>query len=68
MRRWSHDTAVYVAEGGPVKIVERVGDRDERSREESLSAGTVLWFPKVRTTGFFNVGTERYRQVAVELK
>jgi mannose-6-phosphate isomerase-like protein (cupin superfamily) len=68
LRRWSHDTAVYVAEGGPVKIVERVGDTDERSREESLSAGTVLWFAKGTHNGFLNVGTERYRQVAVELK
>ena len=68
VRRWSHDTAVYVAEGGPVKIVERDGDKDERSREESLSAGTVLWFAKGMHHGFINVGTERYRQVVVELK
>ncbi len=72
LRRWSHDTAVYIAEGGPVKIVERVGDttdgNNERSREESLSAGAVLWFAKGSHRGFVNVGTQRYRQIAVELK
>jgi hypothetical protein len=44
------------------------GDMDERSREESLSTGRVLWFAKGTHNGFLNVGTERYRQVAVELK
>ena len=68
VRRWSHDTAVYVAEGGAVKIVESGANGDEHSREESLSAGTVLWFAKGTHNGFLNVGTERYRQVAVELK
>jgi mannose-6-phosphate isomerase-like protein (cupin superfamily) len=70
VRRWSHDTAVYVAEGGPVKIVERAGDNDsnERSREESIPAGSVLWFAKGTHRGFVNLGTQRYRQVAVELK
>ena len=70
VRRWSHDTAVYVAEGGPVKIVERAGDNDsdERSREESLSAGRVLWFSRGTHCGVINAGTERYRQIAVELK
>jgi quercetin dioxygenase-like cupin family protein len=71
LRRWSHDTAVYVAEGGPVKIVE-LGDttdgNNERTREESLSAGAVLWFRKGSHRGFVNAGTQRYRQIAVELK
>jgi quercetin dioxygenase-like cupin family protein len=67
-RRWSHDTAVYVAEGGPVKIVERVGEGEERSREESISAGAVLWFERGTHRGLVNIGTQRYRQVAVELK
>ncbi len=68
VRRWSHDTAVYVAEGGPVKIVGAAGDGDERSREESFPAGRVLWFAKGTNCGVVNVGTQRYRQVAVELK
>ncbi len=68
VRRWSHDTAVYVAEGGPVKIVERTGDGDERAREQSLAAGSVQWFAKGSNRGIVNLGTERYRQVAVELK
>jgi quercetin dioxygenase-like cupin family protein len=68
VRRWSHDTAVYVAEGGPVKIVESSGNGDERSREESIPAGRVLWFAKGTNRGVVNVGTQRYRQVAVELK
>ena len=68
VRRWSHATAVYVAEGGPVKLIERVGEGNERPREESLSAGTVLWFAKGTHNGSLNVGTERYRQIAVELK
>jgi len=68
VRRWSHDTAVYVAEAGAVKIVERAGDSDERSREESLPPGAVLWFAKGTHRGLVNIGTERYRQVAVEIK
>jgi quercetin dioxygenase-like cupin family protein len=68
VRRWSHDTAVYVAEGGPVKIVERVGDGEEHSREESLSAGSVLWCTKGTHRGLVNLGTQRFRQIAVELK
>jgi quercetin dioxygenase-like cupin family protein len=68
VRRWSHDTAVYVAEGGPVKLVERIGDGVERSREQSLAAGTVLWFPKGTHRGLVNLGTQRHRQVAVEIK
>ena len=68
VRRWSHDTAVYVAEGGPVKLVERTDDGVERSREQSLAAGAVLWFPKGTYRGLVNLGTQRHRQVAVELK
>jgi len=68
MRRWSHDTAVYVAEGGPVKVVEHSGDGNEHSREESLSAGAVLWLRKGTHRGLVNAGTQRYRQIAVELK
>jgi len=68
VRRWSHDTAVYVAEGGPVRVVEHAGDDKEHSREESLSAGSVLWWSKGTHRGFVNVGTQRYRQIAVELK
>jgi quercetin dioxygenase-like cupin family protein len=68
VRRWSHDTAVYVAEGGPVKMVERTDDGVERAREQSLAAGTVLWFPKGTHRGLLNLGTQRHRQVAVELK
>jgi hypothetical protein len=59
---------VYVAEGGPVKIVERADGADENAREESLSAGRVLWFAKGTHRGIVNVGTQRYRQIAVELK
>ena len=68
LRRWSHDTAVYVAEGGLLKIVEHADDTDERTREESLSAGRVLWWSKGTHRGLVNVGTQRYRQIAVELK
>jgi hypothetical protein len=45
----------------------RIG-RGEHSREESLSAGRVLWFAKGTHRGFVNVGTKRYRPIAVELK
>ena len=68
VRRWSHDTAVYVAEGGPVAFVEHAGDGNEHSREESLSAGAVLWLRKGTHRGLVNAGTQRYRQIAVELK
>ena len=68
VRRWSHDTAVYVADGGPVKMVERSDDGTERSREEALTAGRVLWFPKGSQRGLINLGMQRHRQIAVELK
>ena len=38
------------------------------SREESIPAGRVLCFAKGTNCGVVNVGTQRYRQVAVELK
>jgi hypothetical protein len=57
-----------VAEGGSVKIVEGVGEGEERMHEESLSAGRVLWLSKGTHRGLVNVGTQRYRQIAVELK
>ena len=41
---------------------------EERTREESLSASRVLWLTKGTHRGFVNVGTQRYRQIAVELK
>ena len=56
VRRWSHDTAVYVAEGGPVKIVESSGNGDELSREESIPAGRVLFFATGTNCGVVNVG------------
>jgi predicted metal-dependent enzyme (double-stranded beta helix superfamily) len=68
VRRWSHDTAVYVAEGGPVKIVASSDGADENAQEESLLAGLVLWLSKGTHRGLVNLGTQRYRQVAVELK
>jgi hypothetical protein len=34
----------------------------------SFPAGRVLWFAKGTNCGVVNVGTQRYRQVAVELK
>jgi quercetin dioxygenase-like cupin family protein len=68
MRRWSHDTAVYVAEGGSVRILETTGDGNERARQETFAAGHVLWFARGTSRGVVNVGTQRYRQVAVELK
>ena len=68
VRRWSHDTVVYVAEGGPVKVIERAADGKETSREDVLKSGQVLWIPKSTTRGVVNTGVGRFRQVAVELK
>jgi quercetin dioxygenase-like cupin family protein len=68
IRRWSHDTAVYVAEGAPVKVVDRAADGGEHAREESIPAGRVLFFAKGTSRGVVNLGTQRYRQIAVELK
>ncbi len=68
VRRWSHGTAVYVAEGGPVKLVERGEEGEERTREEVLPAGRVLWFAKGTHRGVINIGGERFRQINVELK
>ncbi len=68
VRRWSHDTAVYVAEGGPVRVIEQVGAQEERTSEQTLAAGDVIWCPRASSRGIVNVGTGRFRQVAVELK
>lgn len=68
VRRWSHDTAVYVAEGGSVKLVERDTGNAEHIREEAFSAGQVLWFGKGSHRGIINTGGGRFRQVNVELK
>jgi mannose-6-phosphate isomerase-like protein (cupin superfamily) len=68
VRRWSHDTAVYVAEGGSVKLVEREAGNAEHIREEAFSAGQVLWFGKGSHRGLINTGGGRFRQVNVELK
>ena len=68
VRRWSHDTAVYVAEGGPVKLVEREEGNAEHIREQAFSAGQVLWFGKGSHRGIINTGGGRFRQVNVELK
>ena len=51
-----------------MKIVEGVGEGEERMHEESLSAGRVLWLSKGTHRGVVNLGTQRYRQIAVELK
>jgi quercetin dioxygenase-like cupin family protein len=68
VRRWSHDTAVYVAEGGPVKVVEIAAGNVEHIREEAFSTGSVLWFGKGSHRGLINTGGGRFRQVNVELK
>ena len=68
VHRWSHDTAVYVAEGGAVNVLESSSDGAERAHKETFAAGHVLWFGKGMNRGLVNVGTQRYRQVAVELK
>ena len=68
VRRWSHDTAVYVAEGGPVKLVERDAGNAEHISEQAFSAGQVLWFGKGSHRGIINTGGGRFRQVNVELK
>jgi quercetin dioxygenase-like cupin family protein len=67
-RRWSHDTVMYVAEGGPVKVVERTENSEERARAELAASGSVVWYPKGSVRGIVNTGLERFRQVAVELK
>jgi hypothetical protein len=68
VRRWNHDTAIYVAEGGPVRIVERDGDGNDRVHDEQLSPGQVLWWSRGSTCGIVNVGASRFRAAAVELK
>jgi quercetin dioxygenase-like cupin family protein len=68
VRRWSHDTAVYVAEGGPVKLVERGAEGEERTRAEVFPAGRVLWLGKGTDRGVINTGGECFRQINVELK
>ncbi|MGH7948709.1 MAG: hypothetical protein ACREQF_05760 [Candidatus Binataceae bacterium] len=68
IRRIGHDTAVYVAEGGRVKFIEKTDDGAERAREETLTSGQVFWRPKGTQQGIVNLGTGLFRQIAVEIK
>jgi quercetin dioxygenase-like cupin family protein len=66
--RYANDAAVYVAEGGPVKIVEPGAGGGEQARSENLRPGAVEWVPRGTVRKLVNVGTGRFRQVSVELK
>ncbi len=66
--RYPNDAAVYVAEGGPVKIVEPGADGSEQAHTETLQSGAVAWIPRGTARKLVNVGTGRFRQVSVELK
>ncbi len=68
MRRFGHDTATYVIDGSRVQFIERTDDGEERSRGETLSPGQVIWQRKGVQQAIANLGTGRFRQVAVEVK
>jgi len=67
-RRIGHDTATYVIDGGRVKFVDQTDDGEQRSREETLKPGQVIWQRKGAQQAVVNLGMGRYRQVAVEIK
>jgi quercetin dioxygenase-like cupin family protein len=68
MRRASHDTAVYVAEGAEVRVAVARGEGLEDSTEQSLESGRVLWCVRGESRSVANLGASRYREIAVEVK
>lgn len=62
------DTAVYVIEGGKIRIVEGDGSGKRRTREEDRPSIQGYWLPGGFGRQSTNIGATRYRELSVELK
>ncbi len=58
------DTAVYVIDGGRV----RVHEEESVTRDEKRESTSGLWLPAARAYALENAGPGHYREVSVELK
>ena len=68
MRYHEHDAAVFVVEGGQVRVVEKPDQGSEQARDTVLDSSTVLWHPRGVYRNTINVGDRRYRELRVEFR
>jgi beta-alanine degradation protein BauB len=68
LKRQSRDAAVFVVEGGRLKLVEREEEGRERIEQLDLAGNTVRWIPRGGFRNTINLGNRRYRELRVELK
>jgi len=68
MRYHEHDAAVFVVEGGQVRVVEKPDGGSEQARDTVLDSSTVLWQPRGAYRNTINVGDRRYRELRVEFR
>ena len=68
MRYHEHDAAVFVVEGGQVRIVEKPDQGSEQARDIVLDSSTVLWQPRGARRNTISVGDRRYRELRVEFR
>jgi len=68
MRHHDCDAAVFVIEGGRVKMIEKSGNGEEQAREAILDSSTVLWQPRGAYRNTINRGDRPYRELRVEFR
>jgi mannose-6-phosphate isomerase-like protein (cupin superfamily) len=68
MRHHEHDAAVFVVEGGQVRVVEKPDQGSEQARDTVLDSSTVLWQPRGAHRNTINVGDTRYREIRVKFR
>lgn len=68
MARKRLDSAVYVIDGGRVRIHEASSGREATSREETRETVSGYWMRGADGFVLENIGTTRYRDLCVELK
>jgi mannose-6-phosphate isomerase-like protein (cupin superfamily) len=68
MRYHEHDAAVFVVEGGQVRVVEKPDQGSEQARDPVLDSSTVLWQPCGAYRNTINAGDGRYRELRVEFR
>jgi mannose-6-phosphate isomerase-like protein (cupin superfamily) len=67
MRYQSHDAVAFAAEGGKVKLVERLQNGSEHAIETEFTLNSARWLPSGIYRNVINLG-DVYREVRVELK
>jgi quercetin dioxygenase-like cupin family protein len=62
------DAAIFVIEGGRLKMIEKADQCTEQAREVLIDPSTVLWQPRGAVRNVVNVGDRRYRELRVEFR